>query len=104
MVTTIARVDVVEDAASFFGLHAAQEHASGAAFVELVVDDGVSAGASNHLPGLDLILWQLFGGEEVDVGEPPIGSLLSKGDQREFRWGRAGELDLRWMFDGRIVD
>ena len=60
MVTAVARVDVIEDAASFFGLHAVQEHVGGPAFVELVVDDGIGAGTMNNLPGLDLILMQLL--------------------------------------------
>ena len=60
MMTAVAGVDVIEDAASFFGLHAAPEHAGGAAFVELVVDDGIGATAANHLPSLDLILRQIF--------------------------------------------
>ena len=79
MVAAVAEVDVVENATSFFGLHAAQENAGGAAFVQLVVDDGVGAGAANHLSGLDLILRQLLGGEEVDVGDPPVGCLQREG-------------------------
>ena len=42
MVAAISRVDLMKDAPSLFRLDATEENSRCAAFVELVVDDGVS--------------------------------------------------------------
>ena len=55
----LALVDLSEELDPFSRLDAPLEYATYAAFVQLVVDDGVSLGPSLDLPGQDPVLWQL---------------------------------------------
>ena len=53
MMPTFSLVDLSEEFDPFSRLDAALEHPTYAAFVQLVVDDGVGLGPSLDLPGLD---------------------------------------------------
>ena len=66
MVAALSLVDALKQPASFCRLDAALVDAGYAALVQLVVDDGVALGVTQHLSGLQLSLWEYVSSEEVE--------------------------------------
>ena len=75
-----ALVDVFESAAAFSRLDAALKDAGRAAFVELVVDDGVGLGATQDLSCEELVFWERVVGEVVEDRLRPGGYLVDGED------------------------
>ena len=76
MVPAVARMDVMEDAATFLRGDASEETSRGGALVELVVDDGVALGVPLNLPRQHLVSRQRAELEVCDVRLGPVWSCM----------------------------